>query len=231
MSATSATVRAWDLPTRLCKWALALTVALAWISNKYGTAVPFWHVWNGYTILILIVFRVLWGFVGGTTARFTAFVSPRATFAYLRGQLAGTAPRYLGHNPVGAWMVLALLTVLAAQASLGLFASDDDRVIVEGPLAKNVSDATIDFATHWHRVGFNVILALVTIHIVANLAYDLLARYGLIRAMVVGRKPAAAYADMPEAMPGSIVRAILCLVAAAAIVFGAIFMLGGNPFR
>jgi len=228
----AATVRAWDLPTRLSKWALVLLVVLAWTSNKYGTAVPFWHVWNGYAILVVVVFRLLWGFFGGSTARFSAFIaSPRGTLAYLRGQFAGTPRRYLGHNPIGAWMALGLLAALAAQAALGLYSADADRLIVEGPLAKTVSDAAVDFAAHWHRLGFNIILALVTIHVAANLAYDLLGKYGLIRAMVTGRKPAAAYQDMREATPGSPMRALLCLVAAIAIVFGGIFALGGNPFR
>jgi cytochrome b len=227
-----ATVRAWDLPTRLFKWGLVALVAAAWASNKFGAAVPHWHVWNGTAILVLIVFRVLWGFFGGSTARFSAFVvSPRRMFAYLRGQLAGVAPRYLGHNPLGAWMVLALLAVVAAQAMLGLYAADADRLIVEGPLAKTVSDEGVDFAAHWHRVGFNLILALVAIHVATNLAYDLLAKHGLIRAMVTGCKPAADFYDMREAAAGSAARALICLAAAIAIVLGGIFALGGNPLR
>jgi cytochrome b len=225
-------VRAWDLPTRLAKWLLALLVVLAWASNKFGSAVPFWHVWNGYAILVVIAFRILWGFFGGTTARFSTFVSsPWGALAYLRTQAVGRARRYLGHNPLGAWMVLALLGAVAAQACLGLYSADADRLIVEGPLAKTISDASVDFAAHWHRVGFNIILGLVTLHILANLAYDLLGRYGLTRAMLTGRKAPADYQDMREAAAGSPAVALMCLAAAIVIVFGGIFALGGNPFR
>ena len=226
------TVQAWDLPTRLFKWLLVLLVLLAWASNKYGSATPAWHIWNGYAILVLIVFRVLWGFFGGSTARFSAFVgSPSAAFAYLRAQGRGLKLRYLGHNPAGAWMVLALLAAIAAQACLGLYSADQDRLIIEGPLAKTVSDQTVDFAAHWHRLGFNLILALITIHIAAALIYDLFGRSGLIRAMVTGRKPAAAYQDMRETLPGSPTRALIALLAAIAIVFGGIDLFGGNPLQ
>jgi cytochrome b len=225
-------VKAWDLPTRLFKWLLALLVLMAWISNKYGGAVPHWHIWNGYAILILIVFRVLWGFFGGSTARFSAFVaSPSAALAYLRGQWRGMRLHYLGHNPAGSWMVLALLAALAAQACLGLYSADQDRLIIEGPLAKTISDQAVDFAAHWHRLGFNLILLLVTLHIAATLAYDLLGKYGLIRAMVTGRKPAAEYQDMQENAAGSKIRAAICLLAAITIVFGGIYLLGGNPLQ
>jgi cytochrome b len=117
------------------------------------------------------------------------------------------------------------------QACLGLYSADADRLIIEGPLAKTVSDASVDFSAHWHRVGFNIILGLVTLHILANLAYDLLGRYGLIRAMLIGRKAPGDYHDMREARAGSPVAALICLAAAIAIVFAGIFALGGNPFR
>ena len=230
--AADATVRAWDLPTRLFKWLLTLLVCLAWVSNKFGAAVPSWHVWNGYAILVLVVFRILWGVFGGSTARFSAFIaSPRAAFAYLRGQWVGKARAFLGHNPLGGWMVLALLAAVGTQALFGLYSADQDRLIIEGPLAKTVSDGAVDFAAHWHRVGFNLILALVTVHVAANLAYDLVGKYGLIRAMLTGRKPRADYQDMPEAVPGSLERAFLCLLAAIAIVFGGILVAGGSPLR
>jgi hypothetical protein len=98
-------------------------------------------------------------------------------------------------------------------------------------LARTVSDASVDFAAHWHRVGFNVILCLVSLHIATNIAYDLFGRYALIRAMLTGRKEPANYHDMHEANAGSLAAALICLAAAVVIVFGGIFALGGNPFR
>jgi cytochrome b len=225
-------IRAWDLPTRLAKWLLVLLVALAWASNEYGSAVPFWHVWNGYAILVVVVFRILWGFAGGSTARFSTFLaSPLAALGYLSAHLRGAPRRYLGHNPLGGWMVLALLMAVAAQACLGLYAADDDRLVIEGPLARTVPDSTVDLAAHWHRLGFNLILALVVLHVLANVIYDLFGGYGLIRAMLTGRKASGDYYDMRDAKSGSPVAALICLAVAIAIVFGGIFALGGNPFR
>jgi cytochrome b len=224
-------VKAWDLPTRLCKWALTLLVPLAWISNKYGAATPRWHIWNGYCVLVVVTFRLLWGFFGGKSARFSSFVRwPSAGFAYLRGKWRGEKPTYLGHNPLGACMVLTLLAALAIQAILGLYSADEDRLIIEGPLAKTVSDSSVDFAAHWHRLGFEIILVLISIHVTAVLAYDLLGRAGLIRAIITGKKPAADYRDMRHSEPASWWRALFCLVAAVVIVFGGIGLMGGNPF-
>lgn len=146
VSAPGERTLAWDGPTRLFKWALVLLVFDGWLSNSYGDGYPYWHKWNGYAALVLIVFRLLWGFVGGSTARFSAFVAaPRRAFAYGLALLRGRNPRYLGHNPLGGWMVVALLAAVGLQATTGLFSADADRLIIEGPLAGRVSDAAVTF--------------------------------------------------------------------------------------
>jgi cytochrome b len=224
-------VLVWDLPTRLFKWSLVLLIVLAWVSNRYGGGMPMWHKANGYAILVLIVFRILWGIVGGSTARFANFVSgPRATFDYIRG-VSRSEHRFLGHNPLGGWMVLTLLAIVGAQAILGLYSADQDRLIIEGPLAKTVSDAAVDRAAHLHRSIFNLLVVLSCIHIAANLFYDSVKKTGLIKAMIVGRKRRATYVDRAQNRPGRMWVAVLCLLAAIAIVFGSIVLMGGDAFR
>jgi cytochrome b len=225
-------VKAWDLPTRLFKWLLVLLVVLAWVSNKYGGAVPMWHKANGYAILVLIVFRILWGFAGGSTARFGAFLKgPKAVSSYVMALFARRQLPYLGHNPLGGWMIMGLLAILALQGVLGLYAADEDRLIIEGPLAKTVSEAAVDRAAHFHRLGFDLILWLAAVHIAANIVYDVAGKSGLTRAMISGRKPRAAYIDQPEAIPASWSTASLCFIVAITVVFGGIALFGGNPLK
>jgi cytochrome b len=221
-----ASVIAWDGPTRVFKWALVFVVIDGWISNKYGSSLPLWHKCNGYAALVLIVFRIFWGFAGGSTARFASFFAgPGQVLAYLRA-----APKFLGHNPLGGWMILALLALVAAMGTAGLFAADEDRLIIEGPLAKTISDGAIDVAAKWHRYIFTALEAFIAVHISANVIYALTRREPLIEAMVTGRKPAGDYTDMAAAIPGSWRRAAACLGLAAGLVFGAIYVAGGRPF-
>ncbi len=229
-SVSSATrVLAWDGPTRAFKWLLVLLVFDGWLSNKFGADFPAWHKWNGYAVLVLIVFRLFWGFAGGSTARFSAFLAgPAATIAYIRAQVTGPALKYLGHNPLGGWMIMALLAAVALQCVTGLFSADEDRLIIEGPLAKTVANASVDLAARWHRRIFDAIEILALLHIAANVIYTFVKRDPLIQAMVTGAKPAKNFADMPAAKPGSWARAALCLLAAASLVFGAIALAGGR---
>lgn len=224
-------VLAWDFPIRAFKWTLVALVFMGWLSNKIGHATPAWHKWNGYAILALIMFRLLWGMVGGSTARFANFLQgPRGVIAYLRGVLTGTTGRYLGHNPLGAWVTVVLLFVVGALAVAGLYAADEDRLIISGPLARTVSDGWVDFAARWHHRLFDLLKILVVAHVGANILHQFVKKDPLIRAMATGMKPAADYVDEAEARPGSAVVALACLAAAVVIVFGAMFALGGKPF-
>jgi cytochrome b len=226
-------VLAWDLPTRIFKWGLVVLVADAWLSNRYGGSYPNWHRWNGYAILVLIVFRILWGFVGGSTSRFAAFAaSPWRALSYARDLfIGGRARRFLGHNPLGSYMIFALMIAVALQAISGLYSADQDRLVIEGPLAKTVSDAAVDRASSFHALWFDVILVFVAIHIAANLFYGFVKRDPLIQGMISGSKPRANYEDQQQARPGGIVAALLCAVAAIVLVFGGIAVCGGNPLR
>ncbi|MDK9695124.1 MAG: cytochrome b/b6 domain-containing protein [Siculibacillus sp.] len=227
-SAAPAKVLAWDLPTRLFKWALVVAIAVGWASDKLGGGNPDLHVLNGRIVLTLVVFRVLWGFVGGSTARFSGFVpSPGNSVSYGLALLRGREGHYLGHNPLGAWMVLVLLALSGAMALTGLFNADVDRMIVEGPLAKTVADATVTLAHKLHHRIFDVLLICIGLHVAAVAFHAVVKKERLVPAMVTGRKPAAAYADARAATPGAIGLALACLAAAAAIVWLGIRAAGG----
>ncbi|MCB4770271.1 cytochrome b/b6 domain-containing protein [Ancylobacter sp. Lp-2] len=224
-----ATVLAWDLPTRLAKWSLAALVGLAFASKYYGDVGLVWHMWNGLAILTVLVFRLLWGLVGGSTARFTGFLrGPFSALAYLRGLVTGRKVAYLGHNPLGGWMTIALLAAVAAQAVAGLYTTDD--IMVDGPMVAAASSEAISLGSKLHQQIYPILLGLIGLHVVANLAYSLFGGDNLVKAMVTGRKPTRAYADRAAATPGSILAALGCLLLAAVIVFGGIALAGGNPF-
>jgi cytochrome b len=228
-------VRVWDAPTRIFHWLLAALVLLAWASWRYsealGDATLALHRWNGHAILVLIVFRLLWGFAGSSTSRFSAWLWwPWTAIGYALRLLRGETPLYLSHNPLGSYMILALLGAVGLQAVLGLFTVEHNDVTA-GPLYRMLSEERREVVSHWHRWWFYwVILALVPIHVIANLWYGLAKKEPLITAMVTGKKPAADYEDAPEAVliARPLLRALVCLLLAAALVFGVIFALGGK---
>lgn len=228
------TVRAWDLPTRIFHWALVICILSAWFSFEYAAAIGDpqlkWHRWNGKLILVLLTWRLLWGFVGGTTSRFVNFVRwPWDGLGYLLARLRGEKPKYLGHNPAGAWMVLILLVAVAIQAKLGLFTLEHNE-ITAGPLQRTImeNEALTKTIQIWHGRGFNILIGLIAIHIAVNAIYQFILREKLIPAMVTGRKPGALYLDHHEAQGGSLALAAGLFVVAAGIVYGAIIALGGR---
>lgn len=178
----------WDLPLRLCHWLLALAVLGSWVTHKIGTRAFSWHVWCGYAVLVLVAFRIAWGFVGPRHARFASFVrGPASIFRYARALLTrDSAQHYAGHNPLGALMVLSLLALLGVQAVAGLFANDE--VVNSGPLYGYVRDATSDSWSRWHRLGAKLIWVAVWLHLAAALFYLLVRRDNLITPMITGRK-------------------------------------------
>lgn len=227
-SASPAKVLAWDLPTRLFKWALVVCIAVAWASDKLGGGNPTVHVTNGRIVLTLVVFRILWGFVGGSTARFSSFLaSPGTSIAYGLALLKNREGHYLGHNPLGGWMVIVLVALAGAMAVTGLFNADVDRMIIEGPLAKTVSDATITLAHKLHHQIFDLLMICVVLHVAAVVFHAVVKKERLVPAMVTGKKPAGLYVDARAATPGAIGLALACLVAATAIVWLGIRAAGG----
>ena len=172
-------IRVWDLPTRLFHWTLAALVVGSFVTIKTGAIV--WHERLGYAALALVLFRVVWGFVGGRYARFASFVrGPGAVLGYLRGD-ASAAP---GHNPLGALSVLGLLAVVGFQATSGLFTNDD--IAFEGPLARHVSGATSSLLTTLHRYNEKLIMLLVVLHLAAILYYRFRKGKNLVGPMLSG---------------------------------------------
>ncbi|WP_298932706.1 cytochrome b/b6 domain-containing protein [uncultured Ramlibacter sp.] len=183
------TVRVWDLPTRLFHWALAACV-LGLLATAYapGSWIE-WHARLGYTVLALLLFRIVWGFIGGRWSRFAAFLySPASVFNHLRGR---PHPDHLvGHNPLGAGSVFAMLVFLLAQVATGLVS--DDEIGFTGPLNRLVSTGQGLLATWYHKqVGQWVLIALVVLHVAAILYYLLRKKDNLVRPMLTGDKAVA----------------------------------------
>lgn len=179
-NAGHARILVWDLPLRLCHWLLALLVALAAITATVGGNAMDWHGRIGVAIVGLLAFRVAWGFIGPTHARFASFVrGPGAIGAYLRGEWRG-----LGHNPLGALSVLGMLTALSVQAAVGLFANDD--IAFTGPLYALVSKGTSDYLTGLHHKGVWLVALLVATHLAAIVYYVRIRKDDLLRPMITG---------------------------------------------
>ena len=169
----------WDLPTRVCHWLLVCCLPAAWLAAELAWMEV--HEWLGYTVLVLVVSRIAWGFVGSPHSRFSDFlVGPRAVLAYLRGEGAASA----GHNPLGSWSVLLLLLLLLTQAVSGLFNSDD--VFFTGPLYYALDANLRDTMGLVHEVAFNLLLGLVALHIAAVIYHQRWRREPLVQAMLRG---------------------------------------------
>ena len=191
----------WDLPVRLVHWLLAALIAFSWWSVKNHHAD--WHIWSGCAILTLLIFRLLWGFFGSSTARFASFVrGPRAVSDDLRGRWSG-----IGHSPLGALSVLAMFLAVAVQVALGLISENEDGLYT-GPLYRLVSTDTSDTARDLHELWFNVILALIVLHVAAIIYYGLRGRK-LTKAMITGRS--ALNPGMQPMRPGKWRVALICL--------------------
>lgn len=182
-------VRVWDLPTRVFHWLLALLVIGLIVTAKAGGNAMEVHFKLGYAVLALLVFRLIWGFVGGRWSRFSSFFfSPAAIVRYLRGRSAAGELSEIGHSPLGSLSVFALLAVLAAQVVTGLMS--DDEIAASGPLVRFVSGATSEKATFWHTgPGQWIIIGLVALHVLAVLFYVIVKRKRLVRPMISGDKP------------------------------------------
>ena len=213
MTSQTVPVRVWDLPTRLFHWTLMLCVIGSVVSAKIGGNAMVWHFRLGYAVLALLVFRLLWGLVGGHWSRFATFVyGPSSLTRYLRGASRPEEHHEVGHNPLGALSVLALLALLAAQVGSGLFA--DDEIASSGPLVRFVSGATSSLLTGWHKNwGQWLILAMVALHVLAIVVYRVRHGRDLVTPMIVGDKPLPA--GVPPARDTLATRSLALALAAA----------------
>lgn len=221
------TVRVWDLPTRMFHWTLALSVVGLVVTGNLGGNWMIWHQWLGYAVFTLLLFRLVWGFVGGRWSRFSAFLyGPASIAAYLRGADHGR-PR-LGHNPLGALAVFALLGVLLAQVGSGLFA--DDEIAFAGPLVALVSGEWVSRATGYHKdLGKLMLLGLVALHLAAIAYYRLVRKTRLVGPMISGDQvsetPAIGSADSAATR----LLALGVLALCAGVVYGVVRLGGGTP--
>ncbi len=218
MAAGGAKVKVWDIWTRLFHWSLAGLIGFAWWSVE--THHMDWHKVAGSLIAGLLVFRLWWGVFGGSTARFADFVkAPGDIFGYLGGKKSAT----LGHNPLGALSVLALLLACAAVVGFGLFASDTDG-LESGPLSSLVSYDQSVLAGTWHGYAFEAVKWLIVLHLLAIAFYAFIKREPLIGAMVHGEKPAVD--GVPALKPAGVVSTVIGLALGTATAF-ALIRFGG----
>lgn len=213
------TVRVWDAPTRFFHWALLVCVLGLFVTSQIGGAAMAWHFRLGYSVLTLLLFRLVWGVWGGYWSRFTSFVrGPRTIWHYLRGRADTNAD--VGHNPLGALSVLAMLGFLLLQVSSGLLS--DDEISAAGPLTRHASSAWVSAATFYHKnIGKYALLALVTLHLCAIIFYMVRRHDNLVQPMITGDKQldfaAPACADGPRQRLVALAILAVCgiLVAAA----------------
>jgi cytochrome b len=203
-------VRIWDLPVRLFHWAIVLLVPALWATHEWEMMDT--HILLGEIMLGLVLWRLLWGISGSSTARFAAFVKgPGAVLRYLTGK----SGRSLGHNPIGGWSVVALLLLLAVQVGLGLFAIDEDA-FYGGPLSHLVSYETARTLAHRHETIFWILVALIALHVLAVLYYLIVKRDDLVTPMVTGRKAAAGNGEA-ALVPAPLWRLLLSVLLAAGL--------------
>jgi cytochrome b len=179
-------VRVWDLPTRVFHWALAACVVGLVATGQIGGDAMVWHFRLGYTVLTLVLFRLVWGVVGGYWSRFTSFVpSPSTLIAYLKS--GGKDTTSIGHNPLGSLSVLGLLGAALVQVSAGLMS--DDEILATGPLVSKVPPDWVAVATFFHtEVGKLLLIGLVALHVAAIAWYRFKKNENLVRPMLVGDK-------------------------------------------
>lgn len=178
--------KVWDVATRIFHWALAATVAMSFISIEILHDIEL-HVRCGAIALGLLTFRLLWGFFGSATARFTTFItSPGSVVRYIRSPRPEKA-RHVGHSPLAGVAVIIMLLSLSTQVATGLYS--DDQIYTTGPLAGTVSSSASELATEVHYANSDFLLALIALHLLANAYYALVMRINLVRPMVTGQKP------------------------------------------
>jgi cytochrome b len=221
----------WDLPLRLFHWLLVLSLAASWYtaenSEEYVTlgerviSYTQLHFYLGYWALGLVLFRLIWGFVGPRHARFTHFLAgPKKVYSYACGFFKRNSPASIGHNPMGAWMVVLMLLMVGAQAVTGLFLLDNTE-IYPAPFNAAVEAATASKLGTFHHVNFDVLLWVIGVHVVAVLFYVFFKKQNLISAMLSGNKDAE-LVPADQAIKGS---QLLKALIVAIIAGGAVYLL------
>jgi len=183
----SGRIKVWDIGTRLFHWSLVVLFGMSAFSafqDKFGLYADI-HLWSGYGVLTLVSWRILWGFIGSDTARFGQFIKgPTATLAYFRSAFKKEPYRWVGHNPLGALSVLAMLMVLLVQAGLGLFATDD--MVFSGPLSETITGRLAGNLTDLHKTIGCVLFGLVGLHLLVVILVLVRKKTNLVKPMITG---------------------------------------------
>lgn len=204
----------WDLPVRLFHWLLPILVIVSYVSVQRDMMTL--HFASGYAMAALLIFRIIWGFVGSETARFSHFLkSPIAALRHLTHLFKRGPDTQVGHNEAGGWMVILLLLILVTQVVTGMCANDDGTT--EGPLMQHISKELSDRLSLVHEINFKVLLGAVALHVLAVIGYAVFRGHDLVRPMVTGRKRLPAATRAPAMVHP--VAALVILAIAAAVVF------------
>ncbi|WP_084544993.1 cytochrome b/b6 domain-containing protein [Derxia gummosa] len=219
--AALARTRVWDLPLRLFHWSLVAAVGTALVTGELGGSLMEVHAAAGITVVGLVAFRLVWGLVGSTHSRFLSFApTPARLAAYLKGRWQG-----VGHNPLGALSVFALLGFLAAQAVSGLFGNDD--ITFTGPLFELVDEEVAARITTLHKQFANLLIGLVALHLAAIVFHRVVKRHDLVKPMVTGWAEVPV-AELPPAPKGG---GVIAFVVAVAVALGAVWVANGGPWK
>lgn len=220
--------RVWDLPLRLFHWLLVLNIAASWYTAENGEeylnvgdrafAYIEIHFFLGYLALALVAFRIIWGFVGPKHARFSSFLAgPKKVLAYAGTVLRRDAKPSIGHNPLGGWMVALMLAMVGSQAFTGLFMIDNSDIypaLYHGAISGELGSAFGRF----HHVNFDVLLWVISLHVLAILFYAFYKRQNLVRPMITGSKPAEMVPEAAAIGSSQLLKAlIVALVCAGGI--------------
>lgn len=181
-------IRIWDLPTRAFHFLLALCMAGLIVSGELGGDAMQLHFWLGYAVFVLVLFRLVWGFLGGHWSRFVNFVpSPKGLIAYLRTRRQHEAPSHIGHNPLGALSVIGMLSLVFIQVLTGFMT--DDEIANTGPWVALVPSEWVSLASEYHgEVGKVLLILLVGLHIATVIYYKRIKGDDLITPMLTGDK-------------------------------------------
>jgi cytochrome b len=209
-------MRIWDLPTRLFHWVLVVLILTSWLSARYD-----WmrlHVLSGLSVLVLLLFRLVWGFIGSDSARFARFLkSPLEAIRHLLHLHRREPDTETGHNAAGGWMVLGMLALLLVQVGTGLCANDD--VLTDGPLARIVGKDRSDWLTHIHHVNFLLIEIVVVLHVLAIVTYRVLKGHNLLWPMITGKKRLPGATPAPRMMHPVLALIVFALSVLAVVLF------------
>lgn len=209
-------VKIWDIPTRIFHWTLVLLFAFLIYSGSWDDSLMQWHLYSGYLLSGLIIFRVLWGIVGTYYARFCSFItSPIQGLSYLKAMFKGNPKHYYGHNPAGSIMVIALIFLLMLQAASGLITSDE--ILWEGPFYASVSDELASLGAQIHHQVQLILQYLVGFHILGVLVHSVLFKEKLVTSMVTGTKKDLGNAKPRDSM--NLIALVICLAISAGWVY------------